>query len=285
MRVGVVGSGQVAQHLVACAKESNLDIVLIGRKGGATVSRRAFDPDRYWESTDDLIQSVADCDVVINTAAFRDLMACEKDHAKAKLINTDLPRILSEKGPRQVFISTDYVFRGLNPGKRLESDKADAVCVYGMTKADGEREVLALGGSVVRIASPWGIYPSPERAHFVDAIVPKGITAGKLDMPNDQHFSPTYLPDVASIILDVATEPKMAGIFHVTNGGSTTWADFTSYIFEVLRARVKVTGSVRNDMLRPKFGALANTHVARARHWALAVEEYLRNGVLAEERR
>ena len=285
MRVGVVGSGQVAQHLVAAAKESGIDVVLIGRVDGPTVSNRAFNPDRTWEDEVDLLLAVSDCDVVINTAAFRDLMACEKDKATAVKVNIDLPRLLSQKGPRQVFLSTDYVFRGLHDSKRKEDDATDAVCVYGITKAAGEREVLALGGAVVRIASPWGIYPSPERAHFVDAIVPKGIASGKLDMPTDQHFSPTYLPDVAGMILDVAMEPGMGGIFHATNSGSTNWQDFTAYIFEVLRAKVKVTGSERGDVLRPKFGALANTKLARPRHWALALEEYLKGNVVAESRR
>lgn len=285
MRVGVVGSGQVAQHLVAAAKESGIDVVLIGRVNGATVSKRAFDPNRTWEDETDLLLAVSDCDVVINTAAFRDLNACEKNPEIARQVNIDLPRLLSQKGPRQVFLSTDYVFRGLHDSKRQENDPTDAVCVYGATKAAGEREVLALGGAVVRIASPWGIYPSPERAHFVDAIVPKGVAAGKLDMPTDQHFSPTYLPDVAGLILDVAMEPGMGGIFHATNAGSTNWKDFTAYIFEVLRVKVKVTGSDRGDKLRPKFGALANTKLARPRHWALALEEYLKGGEMAESRR
>lgn len=285
MRVGVVGSGQVAQHIVAEAKESGIDVVLIGRVNGATVSKRAFDPNRTWEDETDLLLAVSDCDVVINTAAFRDLNACEKNPSVARQVNIDLPRLLSQKGPRQVFLSTDYVFRGLHDSKRKESDPTDAVCVYGATKAAGEREVLALGGAVVRIASPWGIYPSPERPHFVDAIIPKGISAGKLDMPIDQHFSPTYLPDVAGIILDVATEPNMGGIFHAVNGGSTNWKDFTAYIFEVLKTKVKVTGSVRNDILRPRFGALDNTKLPRPRHWALALEEYIKGDVKAEERR
>ena len=285
MKVGVVGSGQVAQHIVASAKESGIDVVLIGRVDGPTVSNRAFNPNRTWEDEGDLVLAVSDCDVVINTAAFRDLNACEKDPELARKVNIDLPRLLSQRGPRQVFLSTDYVFRGLHDSKRKEDDPTDALCVYGATKAAGEREVLSLGGAVVRIASPWGIYPSPERAHFVDAIVPKGIASGKLDMPTDQYFSPTYLPDVAGIILDVAAEPGMSGIFHATNSGSTNWKDFTSHIFEVLRTKVKVSGSERNDKLRPKFGALENTKLARPRHWALALEEYLKGGEKAEERR
>ena len=285
MKLGVVGSGQVAQHLVAAARESGIDIVLVGRVDGPTVTRRAFDPDRTWEDEADLLLALSDCDVVINTAAFRDLAACEKDPQLAKQVNTDLPRLLSEKGPRQVFISTDYVFRGLSEGRRTEADKPDAVCVYGSSKADGEDAVLSRNGAVVRIASPWGIYPSPERAHFVDAIVPKGVASGKLDMPNDQHFSPTYLPDVAGLILDVAMEPAAAGVFHAVNSGSATWEDFTAYIFSTLRTKVKVTGSQRNDRLRPKYGALANTRLPRPRHWAEALKEYLLTAEKAENRR
>lgn len=285
MKIGILGSGQVAQHLVHAAKESGYDTVLIGRVDGPTVKNRLFSPNRTWVDESDLMLAVSDCDVVINTAAFRDLAACEKDPEKADYVNAYLPGLLADKGPRQVFISTDYVFRGLHDSKRLETDATDAICIYGSSKAKGERRVLAKGGSVIRISSPWGLYPSPERGHFVDMIVPKGVAAGKLDMPSDQHFAPTYLPDVAGLILDVAVDKFSVGVYHAVNGGATNWHDFTAYLFNILRTKVKVTGSERNDPLRPKYGVLANSRLPRPRHWAVALEEYIRNGELAESRR
>jgi dTDP-4-dehydrorhamnose reductase len=200
-------------------------------------------------------------------------------------INSDLPGFLSNRGPRQIFISTDYVFRGLKRSSRSEDEAPDAKCVYGLTKAKGEDRVISAGGVVVRIASPWGIYPSPERAHFVDAIVPKGLDLGKLDMPSDQYFSPTYLPDVSGTILDLATDQGSSGVYHVTNSGHANWEQFTGVIFETIRSKVKVTGSVRGDELRPRYGQLANNRSVKQRHWAHAMVEYLNGNVIAEARR
>lgn len=285
MRVGVVGSGQVAQHLVDAAKTRGIDVVLIGRKGGPAPSKRKYAPDREYVELGDLIALVKDLDVTINTAAFRDLMACQRDSNTALAINATLPTLLSSQGPRQVFISTDYVFKGLQQGPRRETEQPDAVCNYGASKIRGEYGVLDHGGSVVRIASPWGIFPSPERPHFVDAIIPKGVASGNLDMPLDQVFSPTYLPDVAPLILDVALDPKAEGVYHAVNSGRANWQEFTKFIFETIRTKVKVTGSIRNDHLRPKFGNLMNDRLPRQRTWPEAMVEYLNGNRKAEDLR
>lgn len=285
MKVGVVGSGQVAQHLIEEGKKRGLDIVLIGRDGGPAPSKRKHAPDRTYTELGDLLSHVKDRDVVINTAAFRDLMACQADAEKAMAINTHLPTLLSSQGPRQVFISTDYVFRGLQQGPRRETEQPDSISNYGASKIRGEYGVLDRGGSVVRISSPWGIFPSPERAHFVDAIVPKGAASGNLDMPIDQVFSPTYLPDLAPVILDVALDEKADGIYHAVNSGYTNWAEFTRFIFQTLGAKVKVTGSERLDILRPKFGNLGNSRLPKQRTWPEALVEYLRGSQKAEDLR
>jgi len=80
-------------------------------------------------------------------------------------------------------------------------------------------------------------------------------------------------------------DPFSVGVYHAVNGGTTNWQDFTAYLFNILRTKVKVTGSERNDPLRPKYGVLSNSRLPRPRHWAMALEEYIRNGELAEARR
>lgn len=285
MKLGILGSGQVAQHLMAAAEVAGTEAILIGRQTGKTVSLRKYNPTRRWDELGDILKLTEDLDVLINTAAFRDLLACEKDPAMAKAINTDLPGFLANRMPRQVFISTDYVFRGLKRSSRKEDEAPDAKCIYGATKAAGEDKTLAGNGLVVRIASPWGVYPSPERAHFVDMIVPRGLDLGKLDMPSDQYFSPTYLPDVAPEIIRLATDPDSNGVYHCTNSGNANWAEFTAMIFEILKSKVKVSGSARNDELRPRYGQLENNRATKQRHWAYALDEYLKGSEKAEQRR
>jgi dTDP-4-dehydrorhamnose reductase len=55
-------------------------------------------------------------DAVINTTAFHVVDACEKDPAKAKLVNTDavlnLATACEKIGAHYTFMSTDYVFDG-----------------------------------------------------------------------------------------------------------------------------------------------------------------------------
>jgi len=285
MKLGVVGSGQVAQHIMDEAEKRDVEAVLIGRKDGKSVSNRKFDPSRHWDNIDSLLSAVSDVDLVINTAAFRDLMSCEKNPTLANQINSDLPRELAERGPRQIFISTDYVFRGLHESGRTEKDFTDAECVYGKSKAQGEAGVISNDGVVVRIASPFGIYPSPERPSFVDAIVPKGIGEGRLELPTDQIFTPTYLPDMAAMLLDTIDAGNMSGIYHMANSGSVNWADFARTIFHIHGGSVKIEGVTKNDNLRPKNGALLNERTPKMRHWMYALDEYIKGSTRAEDRR
>jgi dTDP-4-dehydrorhamnose reductase len=285
MKLGVVGSGQVAQHIMEEAEKRDVEAVLIGRKDGKSVSNRKFDPARHWDTVDSLLMAVSDVDLVINTAAFRDLSACQSNPDLAKQINADLPRELAERGPRQIFISTDYVFRGLHESGRTEKDFTDAECVYGKSKAEGESNVLANDGVVVRIASPFGIYPSPERPSFVDSIVPKGIASGKLELPEDQIFTPTYLPDMAAMLLDTIDAGNMTGIYHMANSGAVNWVDFTKSLFHIQGGNVKIEGVTRNDNLRPRNGALLNSKTPKMRHWMYALDEYIHGSVRAEDRR
>lgn len=48
----------------------------------------------------------------------------------------------------------------------------------------------------------------------------------------DQHGSPTYSVDLASIVHQAMEKQIPYGIYHATNLGYTTWYEFTKQIFE-----------------------------------------------------
>ena len=51
-----------------------------------------------------------------------------------------------------------------------------------------------------------------------------------MSVVDDQRGSPTFAADLARLLLDLAHAPA-SGVFHVTNGGSTTWHGFAARIF------------------------------------------------------
>jgi dTDP-4-dehydrorhamnose reductase len=194
--------------------------------------------------------------------------------------NVDLAAIIGDN-VRQLYISTDYVFDRNDEDRTLDEEAVSrgALSIYGQTKLQGESETLKRSGIVARISSPFGVYPSPMKPSFVDMVV---STDKPMDLPTDQFFSPTYLPDVAGAIVDLATQPSN-GVYHLVNQGRTNWKDFAQMARSLRRNKGRITGSMRWDMTRPMYGALVNTRLPRLRTWMEAMQEYLA-GPMAEGR-
>jgi len=277
--IGVVGTGQVAQHVLAELRRRALPYIVFSRSA-APIGESGVSVSYTVDTIPDLIREHK-VTSVINCAAQRDIVACEKDPGAAVTANVVLPSTIGQH-VRQVYISTDYVF-DLNEEDRPLDENAEskgALSIYGTTKLKGEQMVLANNGVVVRISSPFGIYPSPFKASFVDFAI---MSPNPLDLPTDQNFHPTYLPDVVGTIVDMALDTKYEGIYHLVGSGRADWALLAQVARKFRKNKQKVTGSARNDKTRPKHGALVNTRLLPFRHWMISLEEYCR-GQLAEER-
>lgn len=276
--VGVIGSGQVAQHVIEELRRRNLRFKIYTRSLQPSADASVF----VSYTLETIAKQLRDDDVtaVINCAALRDINLCEKDPTLAVRANVDLPAAIGNT-VKQLYISTDYVYDLNEEDRRLDEDNPSkgALSIYGQTKLRGEQEVLQRGGSVARISSPWGVYPSPMKAHFVDMVT---MTPKVLDLPTDQFFTPTYLPDAAPVLVNLAIEPSR-GIYHVVNQGKTNWYEFARVARSMARNKNKITGSFRWDNTRPRNGALVNNRLPRFRTWAEAMQEYL-SGPRAEGR-
>lgn len=275
--IGVVGTGQVAQHVIAELKAREIPHVIYTR------SSPMWDSGVFSYTTENIVEQIQKHRVtrIINCAALRDIAVCEKNPHDAWLANVDLPKIIGEVA-KQIYISTDYVF-DLNEDARTLHEDAEsrgALSIYGQTKLEGERVVLMQGGAVVRISSPFGVYPSPMKPHFVDFVSRK---YGEIDLPTDQFFRVSYLPDVAKVLVDLALDEATTGVYHAVNEGTATWVEIARHARKLNRNNGKITGSMRWDKTRPMYGALKNTRLPRFRHWTEAMDEYFR-GTKAEER-
>ncbi|MEM2196973.1 MAG: SDR family oxidoreductase, partial [Sulfolobales archaeon] len=84
-------------------------------------------------------------EVVIHTAALTDVDKCEIDKELAWNINVEGTRNVAELSKRYeaflVYVSTDYVFKG-DKGMYRETEEANPVNYYGLTKLEGERRVI-----------------------------------------------------------------------------------------------------------------------------------------------
>jgi dTDP-4-dehydrorhamnose reductase len=206
-------------------------------------------------------------EAVINTAAYTQVDAAEKDAETCRAVNVAGVRYLAETcgrvGANLVQVSTDYVFGGdLNRRTPYrESDPPVPQGIYAKSKLDGEREAAACGEHlIVRSCGLFG-RPGPRtvKQPFVDAMLALGARGEAVRVVDDQWVSPTYAIHMARAILFLLVA-KARGTYHVVNAGCATWRQVAEEIFRQAGLAVEVhpitTAEFGADAPRPAYSVL-----------------------------
>ena len=175
---------------------------------------------------------------IINCAAYTNVDKAETDEAFCELLNAkaveNLAVAMKEVDGLLVHVSTDYVFGGdpyNTPCK--EDQKGTPTGVYGKTKLQGEKNILASGCHHIIIRTAW-LY-SEFGKNFVKTMLNLTATKPQLKVVFDQVGTPTYAYDLASAIYEIVSERKYEsnnGVYHFSNEGVCSWYDFTKMIAE-----------------------------------------------------
>ena len=170
----------------------------------------------------------------MNCAGYTNVDAAESHADAAELLNAkaveNLAVAMKEVDGLLVHISTDYVFDGQGTEPWQPDSGAYApLNYYGKTKLEGELAVRELLDRffIVRIAWVFGEHGS----NFVRTMLRLGRTHDALRVVCDQIGTPTYTPDLARLLIDMA-ETDRYGCYHATNGGGyISWYEFAEEIF------------------------------------------------------
>lgn len=242
MRVLITGAGgqlatDLALHCVATGDEvvalerSQLDI---GDRSAAIDAVAAHRPD-----------------VVFNAAAWTAVDDCESDPDRAFTANALGARWIAEgcarSGAHLVHVSTDYVFDGTKDTPYHEWDAPAPRSVYGASKLAGEREVLSVapGSAVVRTAWVMGVHGK----NMLKTVLSLR-DRDRIAFVDDQRGSPTFTADLAIGLRQLA-DARMAGVYHLTNRGSTTWFGLVREILELCGADPSIVSPITTDELDP----------------------------------
>jgi dTDP-4-dehydrorhamnose reductase len=166
--------------------------------------------------------------VVVNAAGYVRVDEAESDADTCRRINTagaaKLATACAAQGVRMLTFSSDLVFSGDRSSPYVESDGVQPLCVYGQSKADAEREVLARHASALVIRTSAFFGPSDAYNFLTIALeqIERGLTLRAAD---DWIVSPTYVPDLVHRCLDLLIDGE-AGLWHLANEGALSWADF-----------------------------------------------------------
>lgn len=232
MKVLVTGAnGQLGYDVVKELQKQNIECY------GAT--RQDFDIVDF-EATKKFITNYMP-DAVIHCAAYTAVDKAEDEQGLCYLVNAsateNIAEICKKINAKMLYISTDYVFDGTKDGFYKVDDKPNPINVYGKTKLLGEQAVQKILDKyfIVRISWVFGEHGN----NFVKTMLRLGKERKELNVVADQYGSPTYTADLAPLLVEMIKTDKY-GVYHATNEGVCTWAEFAEEIFKIAGMDVKV---------------------------------------------
>ena len=189
---------------------------------------------------------------VFHNAAWTAVDKAEENKDLVYAVNALGPKYIAEAckkiNAKMMYISTDYVFDGKGDTPFEVDSPKNGLSIYGKTKSNGVDFVTSIFDEyfIIRISWVFGINGN----NFVKTML-KLANMGKteLNVVNDQIGSPTYTYDLARLMVDMM-ESSNYGIYHATNEGYCSWADFAKEIFKLANKNVKVNGVTTEEYMK-----------------------------------
>lgn len=181
------------------------------------------------------VAAIADCDVVINAAAWTAVDKAEAEEAAATVVNGAAPTAMAVRcaalGLPFLHISTDYVFDGGGDAPFRPDHPTAPLGAYGRSKLAGEQGVLAAGGRALILRTSWVV--SAHGTNFVKTMLRLGRERDSLNVVADQIGGPTPAAAIADALYTAATamtQGAPGGVHHFAGAPDTSWAGFARLI-------------------------------------------------------
>lgn len=226
---------------------------------------------------------------VIHCAAYTAVDRAEDEEENCTKVNVYgteyIAKACKSVDAKMIYISTDYVF----DGQGNESFEVDGnICplsVYGKTKYNGELKVMESLEKhfIVRISWVFGMNGN----NFVKTMIRLGKEKESLNVVCDQIGSPTYTSDLAPLLCDMALSEKY-GVYHATNEGFCSWAEFAEEIMKKANLNCKVvfvtSSEYKSNVERPLNSRLSKRSLiengfAKLPNWQDALERFIQDYV------
>jgi len=185
----------------------------------------------------DLIRTVKP-DILLNPAAYTNVDKAESEIDLARKVNSIAPGIMAEEmqklGGALIHYSTDYVFDGEKGTSYFETDAANPINAYGITKLEGEQAVHSVAGIALTFRTCW-VY-SLRVGGFVNKVLGWARQQEVMRIVDDQIGSPTWARMLAEatahVIARGGNDPlaylqQHSGLYHLAGDGAASryeWA-------------------------------------------------------------
>lgn len=242
---------------------------------------------------DDIIQKLNaynNVKYVINCIAMTNVDKCETEIELAFKINAHflytLSKWCSEKNIILIQFSTDYIFDGTSNTPYSESDIANPVNIYGLSKYLGELIVKQYANKyfIFRVSFLFGVNGATGKGgNFITALLKLASERKELSVICDQYMSPTSTLGVARCILYfIENQIVDFGIYNLTSNNYCSRYEFAMAVLKEANLDESIIKKVSfNDykfiVKRPKYSVLNIDKISKyfnLKSWQDELKEY-----------
>lgn len=195
--------------------------------------------------------------IIVNSAAYTAVDRAETEVDAARAINAVAPRVLAEAahacGAWLVHYSTDYVFDGSGSRPWTEDDAPAPLNVYGQTKLEGEQAVRSACPRHLVFRTSW-VY-ARHGGNFIRTVLRLAAEREALRLVDDQVGAPTGADLIADVtahaLRQTLLEPRLAGLYHLSASGETSWFAYARYLLDEARRLSEVARTMKVRTMEP----------------------------------
>ncbi|WP_315078303.1 dTDP-4-dehydrorhamnose reductase [uncultured Clostridium sp.] len=239
-------NGQLGYDVIKELKKRNIECI------GTT--RKELDITNYNEVSQYIEGLKPEC--VIHCAAYTAVDKAEDEEEICTKVNVygteNIAKVCKIINAKMIYISSDYVFDGTGDKPHEIDETPNPVSVYGRSKYKGELEVKKHLEKYFIVRTSWVFGANGN--NFVKTMLKLGKEKESLNVVCDQIGSPTYTADLAVLLCDMAVSEKY-GIYHATNQGFCSWAEFAEEIMKLANLKCKInyilTSEYKTKAIRP----------------------------------
>lgn len=227
-------------------------------------------------------------DAVLNCSAYTNVDGAQTERDAAYAVNVQgVAHLADHCAAHNVFLihySTDFIFDGTKGEPYIETDEANPLNYYGLTKWQGEEQIRKILPEdrhlIIRTSWLFG----PRGKNFVKRIIELSDQKPQLSVVTDQIGCPTYTYDLAQATGNLI-DHSASGVFHVCNAQWCSWYDFARFALDTVGKTSYHIEKITADSLnlpaqRPEFSPMSTAKyqtlcATPMRPWRDAVHEYI----------
>lgn len=207
-------------------------------------------------------------EIVIHTASETNVDKCELQKKHAWKINVEgtnnIAGACKEIDAKFVYISTDYVFDG-EKGNYKEEDKPNPISYYGITKLEGENQVIQNCNDhiILRTSVIYGWHQWKQ--NFATWVINQLRQNKEITVVDDHYNTPTLADNLAEMTIEVVRS-DLHGLYHASGIEKISRYDFA--------IRIARTFRLNTDLIKPiKMNQLTAWVAKRPRNSSLNMDK------------